>query len=1385
MSKLKDLTRWNRAGLIHFDYINGNAIEYLEILRQKMFEQFRKIDPESKLETCKWLSPAEKIPSNEREPEGYESLIERQERLSVRQTRLQEMYYQDRRDWAWEITRAFSRACHILTEYSNAYANEGYLGTATQWDNVRRLVGLLDYQPAPPASATTPLILIAKENKAGTVAKGFQVKNAPPQGGNKVFFETLQDIEIDSALNELRPSGWNQSEDPVVPEDAEITTQNPGSDKAEFAAIVYEKATSIRGVKEEGAGNAYELVKNIRIIDILQLDPDSTALDNHNTALLWEWQAKADILLDFAPKGDWSEIESKKLSAIASASSEYLAEQSGNSLEFASELKLEIEKVEYALAPENFATTCSQDLFQPNEYESGSALTDWKAKDKRKPKPGEIAMICRVLNDSDGKQYVKEVNAATVAGVENKTSFIRLQPSAVSKDWLNWTKGESRLKLSPRWKRDSWLNGDDVIRTEEPHGLTADTYISWKIDYVLEVGESLASKGRSLVSIAIDEHRDKLSIRIFDDNGKAVINKNNQPENREAFLISDRAIEYLRKLDPNLDVAALSDDKQQKIIDKAMECAMFTPWKHGKIIETDKWSLRLEVKGAIPQPGQEIYVLRPIEKQEFPANHDAVVLVGGNEEVPPMSEKVAPSAESPAAKKEPLFCLRNVITDQMEPFPEEPPAGGGGGLLPPASLPEIGTFLFPSPMLPMDLVKAAVELLLSFGVMVIPSTGEIVIKGMPFGGMLEGMTTPAQAADALFNMLDSLIAVVQEQNDDCEPLWDNGTADGTPDNPTGLLPPLFQKDGEVAVPKKVVQWKKTIFTDIYSDIIDGAYKELPVEAKEAAIERDKAEAIKAALEEMLTIPEGKEATALFQQLIEDITDKGPLLTIPKEPVAKAVVKAIEYPYMFTGTSKIDVGDWVVADFSDGVRALQVDTINWYTDSDKTDSFSLEFATKKNSQKELRKVYHDFREELVAEGADVNTTDVDPNNITLESLPDSLREGDDVFLAAEGKEPILAKIDQINGNAITTVPAATGYTKGKLIIRGNVVMAGHGELNQVKIIGSGNAALTNQEFVLEVEGISFIPDATMRTGVAAAVDVEVDGSIWKQVSTLKDSAPDDHHYNIRMTEDGFLKIIFGDSENGRRLPTGKNNIKVQYRVGSGTAGNVVETSLVKPVKPHPLIDSVLQPLQAGGGGDMEDITSLRENAPPSVLALQRAVSISDFSHLAASQSSVWQAKAYDQVLHEARMENVKVVIVPAGGVYTETVTKDIKKFLQKHALPNVWVSVENFHSQLFNLNVIVRIRTEAFKASYIVQAVTEAIKEHFKLKNRKLGAHLYLSEVYKVVESIKGVENSVCVLNDNASLKIINARDDNSVIHLDTEARQRPSRLYVTTEKYRP
>ncbi len=190
-----DLTRWNRAGLKRFRYVDGNAITYLERLRAELATAYT---PQGE-SLPKWSDLVTRHPIKE-----GESLTEREERLIAQ--------YEDvRRDHGWEVLRSFARSTHVLTEHIDAYANETFIGTASQWDSVRKLIQLLDARPVPPASARADLALDAKG--VGELAQGFQAKNAPDDGSPPAIFETVAPLEVDPALNLLRPTDWNRSQE--------------------------------------------------------------------------------------------------------------------------------------------------------------------------------------------------------------------------------------------------------------------------------------------------------------------------------------------------------------------------------------------------------------------------------------------------------------------------------------------------------------------------------------------------------------------------------------------------------------------------------------------------------------------------------------------------------------------------------------------------------------------------------------------------------------------------------------------------------------------------------------------------------------------------------------------------------------------------------------------------------------------------------------------------------------------------------------------------------------------------------------------------------------------------------------------------------------------
>ncbi len=395
------------------------------------------------------------------------------------------------------------------------------------------------------------------------------------------------------------------------------------------------------------------------------------------------------------------------------------------------------------------------------------------------------------------------------------------------------------------------------------------------------------------------------------------------------------------------------------------------------------------------------------------------------------------------------------------------------------------------------------------------------------------------------------------------------------------------------------------------------------------------------------------------------------------------------------------------------------------------------------------IYGHFKEEKRLKGWDINHSSIGGASLILQdpSIAAKLVVGRRLLVEREGNVFLKTVLSKIEGTKMTLNPALPWggeYTVDNTLLRANVVAAGHGEGKPSKVLGSGDATRSNQSFVLKVGEVSFVADATQPTGVRADIKISVAGRIWEQVGNLNDSEPTNHHYTVQMTEEGYLKVFFGDGNHGRRLPGGTNNVRISYRTGTGSRGNLQAGSLEKIVKPHPLVKAVHHYTDSTGGNDMEGSRSMRDNAPATVLTLERAVSLNDFANLAVSHSSVIQARAF-ALPPMGRNERIRVVVVPAGSTLSNDLKKSLQNFLVGNAIPGIDLQIEQYQPLYFVLNVLIRVKSDEYKPDTVKDEVRSRLGTSFSLNQRQISQPLYLSEVYQVVEATTGVENSRCKL----------------------------------------
>lgn len=179
----------------------------------------------------------------------------------------------------------------------------------------------------------------------------------------------------------------------------------------------------------------------------------------------------------------------------------------------------------------------------------------------------------------------------------------------------------------------------------------------------------------------------------------------------------------------------------------------------------------------------------------------------------------------------------------------------------------------------------------------------------------------------------------------------------------------------------------------------------------------------------------------------------------------------------------------------------------------------------------------------------------------------------------------------------------------------------------------------------------------------AVRVEVDGDAggpWLPRLDLLGSDPADRHVVGEVDDDDRTTLRFGDGRVGE-APADSAELRVAYRVGNGTAGNVgaeaIDRVVFRTTRGAP-VRGVRNPLAATGGVDPEPVATVRALAPGHARRqLLRAVTADDYATLAGTLPGVQQASAdlrWTGSWYEARVavDALGTDAVPAGLLIAE-------------------------------------------------------------------------------------------------------------------------------------
>lgn len=454
---------------------------------------------------------------------------------------------------------------------------------------------------------------------------------------------------------------------------------------------------------------------------------------------------------------------------------------------------------------------------------------------------------------------------------------------------------------------------------------------------------------------------------------------------------------------------------------------------------------------------------------------------------------------------------------------------------------------------------------------------------------------------------------------------------------------------------------------------------------------------------------------------------------------------------WSGDSPADFGIAMVEAF-----AYMGDVVNYYVDRIANESY-LATATQRQSILNIARNYGYVPTGYRSASVTVQFTNEDTSAVVLPA-------GTELLASVNTGESTFDLIWTLN--AEVTVPAAVGESLG-------VVTATALQYEDISR-RTENAATGVNDIDGELVAVSSgFPEQFYQLTEPQVVDGSVriwiqNGEVfepWTEVLHLTDYGPYDQVFSTIADADDFTYVQFGDGISGA-IPTRFSVIKAAYNIGDGEGGNVATNLITEIYRVPGLSDtevsvlsstlSVTNPSAGIGGSSPESNESIKEKAPKALTALNRAVSLKDYSYLALQVSGVGKANAVadtwtsvtvyiapqrnstsvDQFPGYTDLPSNGGVLLPEFGVI-QTATKEF--FVDKTQIGTsvtvspptyVPVSIELFYTKL-----------EQYTETALETAILKVLLDVFKYSNTDFGDVIHPEEVETAVRAIPGIINA--------------------------------------------
>lgn len=264
--------------------------------------------------------------------------------------------------------------------------------------------------------------------------------------------------------------------------------------------------------------------------------------------------------------------------------------------------------------------------------------------------------------------------------------------------------------------------------------------------------------------------------------------------------------------------------------------------------------------------------------------------------------------------------------------------------------------------------------------------------------------------------------------------------------------------------------------------------------------------------------------------------------------------------------------------------------------------------------------------------------------------------------------------------------------------------------------------------------------------------------WDRVDNFIDSTREDNHFLVTKDGQGITYVQFGNNISGSIPPKDSDAIKVSYRVGGGSATNVIPNTITE--LPSKLVNIVSTTNPYGyyvEGTDPEDLELAKVRALGKRRSNKRAVTLRDYEDLTMLVEEVRKVKA----LEGDYRNSVHLHVLTKREKYiSEENAKSIARYFDEKK--QIGDDVHVMSPDYVPLTLTAKVKVlDSHDLALVKEEVELAIEHYFNPLNQEFGRNFYKSELIDIISDIRGVR--AVILSTNKSDPVV--LEDSQLIDL--------------------